>query len=241
MLGFEAEQTSKRILEETLPNLFADILTSASSSPSSQPLSILTPNPPTTTYNHLPSALSTSPAQAINKRKECMDSESPPYSQILDSDNKKRKKEIKGGLLPKEAKRVLKDWFFAHMDRPYPTREEKQDLSIATGGVITPAQVSTWFSNARRRGLIHKYKSNQLVVQTQSDPPPIQINNNDTNMIDTPWYQSHHVLLPSNAFHSSSSAATDLVDHNNYNTTFPSLQQQVLSQTLPFDSNLDFL
>lgn len=37
------------------------------------------------------------------------------------------------GNLPKEATKVLKDWFGQHHDSPYPTEDEKQELCRTTG------------------------------------------------------------------------------------------------------------
>ncbi|KIW04490.1 hypothetical protein, variant [Verruconis gallopava] len=53
------------------------------------------------------------------------------------------------GNLPKEATRILKEWFGRHHDSPYPTEDEKQDLCRQTGLQIS--QVNNWFINARRR------------------------------------------------------------------------------------------
>ncbi|KAK7569214.1 hypothetical protein IWX49DRAFT_290129 [Phyllosticta citricarpa] len=53
------------------------------------------------------------------------------------------------GNLPKEATNLLKRWFADHGDSPYPSEEEKQNLSIATGLGLN--QISNWFINARRR------------------------------------------------------------------------------------------
>jgi len=36
------------------------------------------------------------------------------------------------GNLPKDATKILKDWFHAHTDSPYPSEEEKQELCDMT-------------------------------------------------------------------------------------------------------------
>lgn len=46
---------------------------------------------------------------------------------------------------------MLKDWFLSHSVHPYPTEDEKAQLSATTG--MTIRQVSYWFVNARRRNL----------------------------------------------------------------------------------------
>ena len=50
---------------------------------------------------------------------------------------------------PPEQKKMLKDWFEQHRSEPYPTQEEKIQLSQETG--LTLIQINDWFINARRR------------------------------------------------------------------------------------------
>lgn len=45
--------------------------------------------------------------------------------------------------------RILREWFSAHSLHPYPTDQEKEELSERSG--LTIRQVSHWFANARRR------------------------------------------------------------------------------------------
>lgn len=88
-------------------------------------------------------------------------------SASLSGDNKQRKRR---GNLPKETTDKLRAWFVAHLQHPYPTEDEKQDLMRQTGlqmsksrpssllqehGNLThsPDQISNWFINARRRQL----------------------------------------------------------------------------------------
>ncbi|RAH42407.1 uncharacterized protein BO95DRAFT_370815 [Aspergillus brunneoviolaceus CBS 621.78] len=54
--------------------------------------------------------------------------------------------------LSKEAVTVLRSWLHSHQDYPYPTKEEKDALQQQTG--LDRAQISDWFSNARRRTLV---------------------------------------------------------------------------------------
>ena len=60
------------------------------------------------------------------------------------------------GQLPAHASKILRKWLFAHVERPYPSESEKQELQDSTG--LTLVQVNNWFSNARRRILKkHRY------------------------------------------------------------------------------------
>ncbi|KAI5459955.1 hypothetical protein BGZ63DRAFT_360499 [Mariannaea sp. PMI_226] len=63
-------------------------------------------------------------------------------------DSKQRKRR---GNLPKETTDKLRAWFMAHLQHPYPTEDEKQDLMRQTG--LQMNQISNWFINARRRQL----------------------------------------------------------------------------------------
>jgi len=55
------------------------------------------------------------------------------------------------GNLPKETTDKLRAWFMAHLNHPYPTEDEKQELMRQTG--LQMNQISNWFINARRRQL----------------------------------------------------------------------------------------
>jgi hypothetical protein len=55
----------------------------------------------------------------------------------------------KRGNLPKNATNILKTWLFQHFLHPYPSEEEKRDLSGQTG--LTMTQLNNWFINARVR------------------------------------------------------------------------------------------
>lgn len=56
---------------------------------------------------------------------------------------------VKRTNLAKEVVRVLNTWLLNHLDNPYPTAEEKQELLERTG--LTKVQLSNWFINVRRR------------------------------------------------------------------------------------------
>ncbi|KAK3940530.1 hypothetical protein QBC46DRAFT_364062 [Diplogelasinospora grovesii] len=66
----------------------------------------------------------------------------------LNGDNKQRKRR---GNLPKETTDKLRAWFISHLQHPYPTEDEKQELMRQTG--LQMNQISNWFINARRRQL----------------------------------------------------------------------------------------
>lgn len=53
------------------------------------------------------------------------------------------------GHFPETATRRLKSWLFSHKSHPYPTEDEKSELSAATG--LNRHQITNWFTNARRR------------------------------------------------------------------------------------------
>ncbi|XP_059617843.1 homeobox protein Mohawk isoform X2 [Phlebotomus argentipes] len=52
-------------------------------------------------------------------------------------------------LFTPEIKRLLKDWLIRRRDNPYPTRQEKTEISMQTG--LTYTQICNWFANWRRK------------------------------------------------------------------------------------------
>ncbi|TQV91382.1 homeobox transcription factor [Cordyceps javanica] len=66
----------------------------------------------------------------------------------VSGETKQRKRR---GNLPKETTDKLRSWFVAHLQHPYPTEDEKQELMRQTG--LQMNQISNWFINARRRQL----------------------------------------------------------------------------------------
>ena len=58
--------------------------------------------------------------------------------------------------LPDAATNALKSWLFQHASRPYPSEEEKKQLSCMTG--LSIVQINNWFGNARRRILKGKHQ-----------------------------------------------------------------------------------
>jgi hypothetical protein len=54
-----------------------------------------------------------------------------PYGhEVPEADSKQRKRR---GNLPKETTDKLRTWFVAHLQHPYPTEDEKQELMRQTG------------------------------------------------------------------------------------------------------------
>ncbi|KAI1213051.1 uncharacterized protein F4807DRAFT_309766 [Annulohypoxylon truncatum] len=70
------------------------------------------------------------------------------FGMVMNGEGKQRKRR---GNLPKETTDKLRAWFVAHLQHPYPSEEEKQDLMRQTGLQLN--QISNWFINARRRQL----------------------------------------------------------------------------------------
>lgn len=60
-----------------------------------------------------------------------------------DSGSKKRSR------LPPSSVAIFRHWLFNHLESPYPSEEEKEELAQKAGLRIT--QVNNWFTNARRR------------------------------------------------------------------------------------------
>lgn len=60
-------------------------------------------------------------------------------------DNSSRKR----SRLPPNSVAIFRHWLFNHLESPYPSEEEKEELAHKAGLRIT--QVNNWFTNARRR------------------------------------------------------------------------------------------
>ncbi|KAL2993913.1 hypothetical protein AAZX31_10G138200 [Glycine max] len=71
------------------------------------------------------------------------------YGGYLSSLKKEFLKKRKKGKLPKDARMVLMDWWNTHYRWPYPTEEEKVQLSEMTG--LDQKQINNWFINQRKR------------------------------------------------------------------------------------------
>ena len=70
-------------------------------------------------------------------------------------------------MLGTHATRVMRDWFDAHTDHPYPSDEEKR--TMAEEGGIALAQVKAWFANKRNRTLNTKPKRQRVRLQRELD------------------------------------------------------------------------
>ena len=70
-------------------------------------------------------------------------------TQLIDPEHNKPSPQRKTGKnhLPTEAVSILKVWMSEHIDNPYPTKEDKEELMKKTG--IDGKQLRTWFNNAR--------------------------------------------------------------------------------------------
>ncbi|XP_028274587.1 homeobox protein Meis3 [Parambassis ranga] len=66
-----------------------------------------------------------------------------------DEGDRDRRNNKKRGIFPKVATNILRAWLFQHLSHPYPSEEQKKQLSQDTG--LTILQVNNWFINARRR------------------------------------------------------------------------------------------
>ncbi|CAL8372246.1 unnamed protein product [Gadus morhua 'NCC'] len=77
-----------------------------------------------------------------------MDVASPSTGEDEESDRDRRNNK-KRGIFPKVATNIMRAWLFQHLSHPYPSEEQKKQLSQDTG--LTILQVNNWFINARRR------------------------------------------------------------------------------------------
>jgi len=78
--------------------------------------------------------------------------------------------------LPKKAAESLSNWFFEHLNDPYPSEEEKSVLASAGGLTIT--QVNNWFGNKRirykRKCLEEEAKRANLEGRAMDPASPLQ-------------------------------------------------------------------
>ncbi|KXN67162.1 homeobox protein Pknox1, partial [Conidiobolus coronatus NRRL 28638] len=49
----------------------------------------------------------------------------------------------------KHTTQILKDWLFTNLAHPFPTEQQKLNLSMLTG--LSIEQINNWFINGRRR------------------------------------------------------------------------------------------
>jgi hypothetical protein len=77
---------------------------------------------------------------------------------------------------------VLKQWLEAHLDHPYPTKEEKASLREQSG--LYSNQLTNWFANARRKHKASLVRSRHG-SPTRSHPFPVPDAEDWFSM--TPW------------------------------------------------------
>ncbi|EAW07276.1 putative homeobox and C2H2 transcription factor [Aspergillus clavatus NRRL 1] len=66
------------------------------------------------------------------------------------SEDKEGRGRKSSSRLSRDAVRILKTWLLEHLDHPYPSEDEKDELKRRTG--LKRTQISNWLANARRRG-----------------------------------------------------------------------------------------
>lgn len=71
------------------------------------------------------------------------------------------------------ALKVLKQWFEAHSDNPYPTEDEKTELCTVTELKYT--QINTWLANARRRNKAKAACAGNISPRLRASTPAIGI------------------------------------------------------------------
>ncbi|KAL4674193.1 hypothetical protein H8959_018127 [Pygathrix nigripes] len=114
-------------------------------------------------------------------------------SRLLDARRKRRN-------FSKQATEVLNEYFYSHLNNPYPSEEAKEEL--ARKGGITVSQVSNWFGNKRIR-----YKKNMGKFQeeatiymgkTAANTTEVGVPGNHASCLSTPSSgSSGPFLLPS--------------------------------------------
>ncbi|SMN18985.1 similar to Saccharomyces cerevisiae YGL096W TOS8 Homeodomain-containing protein and putative transcription factor found associated with chromatin [Maudiozyma saulgeensis] len=91
------------------------------------------------------------------------------HSSISTSHQKEKKSHRMTGKrsnLPKETVKILNHWLVNHLNNPYPTPAEKNELLKQTG--LTKIQLSNWFINVRRRKVFTDHFDKNLVQNKMS-------------------------------------------------------------------------
>ena len=99
-----------------------------------------------------------------------------PTQQLLSTSLSHPSNRRTNARLAKSSVAVMEQWLKAHAHSPYPTEEDKYKLKQETG--LTLSQVSSWFSNARKRGKVRP-------------PPPAP-----TRVVYSPYTESEFPDLP---------------------------------------------
>ena len=95
-------------------------------------------------------------------------------------EKQRRKKGVqKQCFYSEEAKAKLEAWFNANQSSPYPTKEDKEALSVSSG--LSTVQVSSYMEKrrAKKKGLKRKRKSTEAAAETTEMPRVVTNNNND--------------------------------------------------------------
>ena len=87
--------------------------------------------------------------QGTSRRKRATKSNNPQSAEKENCDSTTGNNKASYSLLNEESRAILTQWFDAHMDNPYPSEEEKQQLATVCG--ISVGQVKSWFANKRNR------------------------------------------------------------------------------------------
>lgn len=74
-----------------------------------------------------------------------------------------RKTKPHNSALPKSGITLMKEWLYAHVENPYPSQADKDNMVAETG--LTIKQINNWFINARRRYLTNNKQPRPAVVQ----------------------------------------------------------------------------
>lgn len=151
-------------------------------------------------------------------------SSSPPATA---DDEKQHSASKRMKTLPELATNIMKEWFDAHRDRPYPKDEERREMAIA--GNISESQVKAWFANKRNRTNNSRSKTkpppsevaakssaeadkSAVPSTTDGEPPVVHIDGG---------FHSHHEQHSS--YRSAAAAsAIDLFNSNSNNNLYPS-------------------
>ncbi|XP_061639002.1 homeobox protein Meis3 isoform X2 [Phyllopteryx taeniolatus] len=91
-----------------------------------------------------------------------------------DESDRERRNNKKRGIFPKVATNIMRAWLFQHLTHPYPSEEQKKQLSQDTG--LTILQVNNWSSGdaISARGLPRYFAvPSSLPTPPRTFPPPV--------------------------------------------------------------------
>ncbi|XP_005409794.1 PREDICTED: homeobox protein TGIF2LX [Chinchilla lanigera] len=98
---------------------------------------------------------------------------------LASPENKRRKK----GHLPAESEKILRDWFYEHQFKAYPSEADKRMLSEKTN--LPFLQIFNWFVNTRQQVLAERLKEdvNDSKHQKDKDTDETQLPNTDSSFL----------------------------------------------------------